>query len=62
MTDEEKVKQVYPKAICHFERTFNGKCEEYTVYDPVTVTPVGPTSFTEANAWRWAAERLERGK
>lgn len=63
MTEEQDwitVRRVYPEAFCHKEKTY-GRTEEFTVFDPRTSQFVGPPAFTEANAWRHAAQRIEKG-
>jgi hypothetical protein len=58
--DYALVKKRYPEAFCKIEKTFNMRCEEFTIFDPETYRFVGPTAFTSANAWHHAAERLRR--
>lgn len=54
------VKKRYPEAFVRKEKTFNLRCEEFTVYDPDSNRYVGPTAFTADNAWHHAAERLRK--
>lgn len=55
--DESKVKAVYLEAKVLHEVTY-GRSHHYTCMDPITRESLGPTTFTEDNAWKWAAERL----
>jgi len=47
----------YPAATCESKVSTGGsKIVEYAIHNGVTV--IGPHSFTEDKAWRYAAERL----
>jgi hypothetical protein len=59
MKDCLRVKAAYPHCFLRTDKRYSG-AEEYTVYDPLTAQFVGPTAFTAANAWKYAAQRLER--
>jgi hypothetical protein len=56
------VKKTYPEAFVKEDKTFNLRCEEFTVFDPDSGRFVGPTAFSRNAAWHHAAERLRRGE
>jgi hypothetical protein len=59
LNDYLTVKAAYPNAFLKIDRT-REKTEMFTVFDPDSGRFVGPTAFAEENAWKHAAERLER--
>jgi hypothetical protein len=54
------VKKHFPEAFLKKSVTFNGKCEEYIIFDPESNTFLGPTAFAADSAWHYAAERLRK--
>jgi hypothetical protein len=55
---EAIVKKVHPEAYLKKFISY-GRRNEWTCLDRCGIA-LGPTTFSEDDAWRWAAERLER--
>jgi hypothetical protein len=61
-TDMTTVLQAYPTAHSHrYESTGGSKIMSWVIRSGFgDDLPVGPSAFSEKNAWRYACERLEK--